>query len=347
MIDPYRFAYSVLLFTCICVPNLRAERVLGPVVSDEEDIDSRFSFVEIWDVKGRSRRDFLKEITSLPAGICQQSLVQMGHPNGFKFPLSSGKLLVTTRNPPDFRDTDTYRRLSQSGLKVDSSRWMQLSQANLKTTESQLLPRFVPSLEANDPVGFEKVFEQQRIEFGHFGIKLERQKVRQAFGVYQQATKTLTKDEVLYVLYFSQDEQLLSAASFIVGHYIRSAEDLVSILPLLLTKRANVQAAVSTFLSDLRERIEWRTHKDLFPKLMDNPNPFVTVLFLKILDKTGFDSVLMEDYLKSGHVQSFVEILSSDVLPDEKCYVLSFLNRYTNSPIECDAKEWLKRLQLR
>lgn len=310
------------------------------------DIEAKFDFVEIWDEKGRSRKDFLNEIKQMPAGICQQSLIAMGHPDGFKFPLASGKLLVTTRTAPDYRDTLPYRRQKESGLTVDSRKWASLGDAKMKNTESQLLPIFVNALGKGDDSEFERIYKLKDVEFAQYGIKLDPQKIRQAFHVYHESTRVITKQEVLSVLYLSDDETKLRSASFIVGNYLKTSEDLVEVLPLLLNKKVGVQAAITAFLNDFDGKIDWNLHVDLLQKLMNHPNPFVTILILKMLDNTGFDRTLFAQ-CTSGKMNSFVEILKSEVLPDEKCYLLTFLNRNSMARIECDPKEWCKRLQSR
>ena len=306
-----------------------------------EDLGTQYSFVEIWDVRGRSREDFLKEITRLPAGICQQSLLQMGHLDGLKFPLASGKLLVTTRTAPDFRDTEIYRRLKKSGETVDAAKWKPLTQKNLQTTEAQLLPVFLRSLKEGNRVEFDRIFEKQYSEFEQYGLKLDPVRVLDAFQTYQVSSQTISKQEALSVLYLSQDEKLLQAASFILGHYVNTSEDLVAVLPLLLNYKVQVQATICSFIESFRGDIAWDDQVSLLSKVLNNPNPFATLLVVRLLDKTEVSNIVVQRCLNSK-AESFIEILKSNVLPNEKQELLLFLNKYYNSKL--DAGQWIDRL---
>jgi hypothetical protein len=337
----------------ICIVALLASSIgIGLMVSrgvtqDAEklsELEQRFSFVEIWDAKARSRKDFLNEIAACPAGICEQSLVQMGHLDGNKFPLPSGKLLLTTRDSPDFRDSPIYLKLKASTHEIDHDRWSSLDDPSLLSSESQLLPKFVKALTAGDKPEFDRIFKIVFDEFALYGIKLDQQKIRKAFEIYQQSTRVISKQEVLSALYFSDDETLIRSAGFIVGHYIVTPNDLVDILPLLLRKRVGVQATIEVFMKEFDGQIDWREQADFLPKLMNNPNPFQAVLVLKILDRTGFDRQMF-DRCMSTQQRTFTEILQSECLSDERAFLLSFLNRYSTTPIECDRHEWLRRLE--
>ena len=296
------------------------------------------------EVHSCSRADFLNQITKLPAGICEQSLVQMGHSDGNKFPLASGKRLLTTRSAPDFRDSPTYQRLKSAGPEINDVNWAALVAADLRNTEAQLLPGFLLALRDNDNAEFERILKERQVEFGVYGIKVDPAKVRAAHEVYQAGTNAIEKHEVLSVLYFSEDEDLIRVAGFIVSHYVQSPDDLVDLLPLLLRKNANVQMAVEVFIKDYEGQIDWQSQAEFLPHLLNNPNPFTSLLVARILDQTKVDPNIIRRCMLSRN-QTFREILNSPNLIDEKCFLMSFLNRYSAAPIECNAQVWIQKLK--
>ncbi len=334
------FAFVFLFELMLINPR----RVPGQEPAELSAIETKYDFVEIWDEQGRSRTDFLNEITKLPAGICEQSLVQMGHSDGNKFPLASGKLLLTTRSAPDFRDSPTFQRLKSAGPKIDEVKWAALVDADLLNTEAQLLPGFLIALRDNDNLEFERILKEKQVEFGVYGLKVDPAKVRAAYDVYQAGIRTIAKHEVLSVLYFSENENLIRAAGFIVSHYVESPDDLIDLLPLLLRKKANVQMAIEVFMKDFDGQIDWQSQAGFLPQLLNNPNPFASLLVARILDRTKVDPSIVRQCISSGN-QTFLEILNSQILDGETCFLLSFLNRYTTEPLECDAQVWIRKLK--
>jgi hypothetical protein len=296
--------------------------------SATKELIAKLDFIEVWDVEGRSREDFLTQITQCPSGICEQSLVAMGHRDGNKIPLASGKMLITTRSAPDYTKSPTYQRLSRAAFKYDRAKWAALTEYDLRSAEAQLLPNFVEALSNNDEAQFDKIFRQQADEFAAYRLKLDANKVREAFKVYQTSTTALSKEEVLSVLYLSDDDSLLRAASFIVADYLKTPDDLVDVLPLLLYKRVGVQAAIEAYVRNMDGKIDWQKHAEFLPHLLNNPNPYRTMLVLKILDKSGITRETIQQCLQEP-IASFQEIQSSKVLIDEKRTLNEFLNRYT------------------
>lgn len=331
-------ALLVGLLSCAQLP------LVGQTTTDLPEIEKKFESVEIWDEKGRTRANFLREITGLPAGICEQSLVQMGHPDGNKIPLASGKLLLTTRSAPDFRESPTARSLSGMKTQIDPQKWAPLASADLLNTESQLLPSFLPALRAADPAAFDRVFAEKQAEFANYGIQLEATRIHSLYAIYQSGTASLTKPEVLAVLYFSEDPDLIRAAGFILGHFVRTGEDMVDLLPLLLARRPGAQMAIEEFMKGFDGQIDWTNQAEFLPRLLENPNPFSALLVARILDRTCTDRDLIRQAISRGS-RTFVEILRSGVLPEEKCLLLSLLNRYSNAPLECNPEDWIDRLQ--
>lgn len=310
--------------------------------SDSSAIEKKYDFVEIWGLENQSRKDFLTEITNYPEGICQQSLRKMGYPDGNKI-LVNEKLLVTIRNNPDYKASKIYKEIEKKSATNDKRKWAALLHANLGVYEKQQLPYFLKPLSANDTQKVDSIFQSLHTEFKSYGINLDKQKIIDAYDVYKESTAQLTKQDVLNVLYFSDNDTLLQAANFVAIHYIKTNKDLVDFLPLLLRGKSNITIALSQFIKDYNGAINWKNHMDVLPALLNNPNPFGAVLALRILDRTGFNRSLMGK-LKSGDLITLKEILKSDAIPSEKAFVLSFLNKYSNEPIEASPEAWISKL---
>lgn len=294
--------YLLLLIVSQCVLGTAFGFDLSMIppqsTTELSDIEHKYRFVEIWDVKGRSKKDFLSTITSYSLGISEQSLKAMGHSDGFRFPLTSGKLLITTRSAPDYRVSPAYQRIKSENYIVDVEKWKHLKGLEFNGSEAQ-------------PIG--------------------------------ASVQSLSKQEVLSVLYLSDDESMLQRASSVVGNFLETQADLFDVLPLLLRKEVNVQPAIEDFLTRFHGKIDWESQVDFLPELINNPNPFEALLVLKILDKTGFNKQQMEQ-CKRTKLVTLIELLRSDFLTEEKNYVLAFLNRYSNDALESNVEAWIGRL---
>ncbi|WP_276496992.1 hypothetical protein [Pontibacter litorisediminis] len=316
--------------------------VFAQTKADTIDVEKKYSYVEVWGLKEQSRKNFLTEITSYPEGICQQSLTKMGYPDGNKIPLR-GKVLITLRHNPDFRTTAVYKGLEKKKVTIDKSKWSTLLLSDLGFYEKQQLPFFLKAFAENNTPQVDSIFDSLETEFKDYGIQLDKQKIFQAYDVYKKSSEQLTKQDVLAVLYFSNNDSLMQAANFIASHYIKTSKDFLDFLPLLLRHDSNIQIALNQYLSNPDGNVKWEKQMDLLPKLVNNPNPFKAVLTLKILDKTGFNKSVMKR-LRGNDLLTLKEILSSGALPNEKDFVVNFLNKYSTEPIENNAAAWVQKL---
>lgn len=310
--------------------------------SDTIDIEKKYSYVEVWGLQKQSKKDFLTEVMSYPDGICHQSLTKMGYPDGNKIPLRD-RILVTLRHNPDYKKTNVYRELEKKNATIDERKWRALLHANLGFYEKQLLPYFLKAFTKNDQHQIDSIFRVQEIEHENYGIMLDKQKIIEAYEIYKISSAQLSKQDVLTVLYFSDNDSLIQAAKFVAGNYMKTSKDFLDFLPLLLRHVSNVQIALNQYINNSSGRIRWEKQMDLLPMLMNNPNPFKAVLTLKILDKTGFNKSLMTK-LRGKDFLTLKEILSSTALPNEKDYVVNFLNKYSAEPIENNAEVWVQKL---
>lgn len=311
--------------------------------ADTIDVEKKYSYVEVWGLQEQSRRDFLTEITSYPEGICQQSLTKMGYPDGNKIPLR-GKILVTLRHNPDYKATAVYKGLEKKKVTIDKSKWSTLLHADLGFYEKQQLPYFLEAFSNNNSLQVDSIFRSLETDFKDYGIQLDKQKIIEAYDVYKKSTEQLSKQDVLAVLYFSDNDSLMQAANFIASNYIKTNKDFLDFLPLLLRHDSNnIQIALNKFLSNPNGKIKWEKQMDLLPKLINNPNPFKAVLTLRIMDKTGFNNSLMTK-LRGNELLTLKEILSSTALPNEKDFVVNFLNKYSAESIENNAAAWVQKL---
>ncbi len=321
---------------------LQSSFAFAQTKKDSTDVEKKYSYVEVWGLQGQSRKDFLTEITGYPEGICQQSLTKMGYPDGNKFPMM-GKILVTLRNNADYKKTTAYRKLEKKKTIIDERKWEPLLKANLGVYEKQQLPYFLTAFAENNQPKVDSIFHRLDAEFKGYGIQLDKQKINDAYAVYNKSCEKLTKEEVLAVLYFSGNDSLQEAANFIASNYIRTNKDLLDFLPLLLKKDTNIQIALNQYLKNTDGNIKWENQMDLLPSLLNNPNPFQVVLVLEILDKTGFNQSHLAK-LRKKDLLTIKEILTSESLPSESNFVLTFLNKYSSEPIETNPATWINKL---
>ncbi len=209
--------------------------------------------------------------------------------------------------------------------------------------EKQQLPQYLIAFETNNQKQIDRLFIENEKEFKEYGITLDKNKIIESLNTYQHYSKLFTKKEVLAVLYLSDVDSLTNAASFIAPNYLRTVNDLLDFLPLLLRKKSGVQSIMHEFIKENKGKIDWKKNMPLLTDLLKNPNPFQSILALKIADQTGFDNTLMST-LKSTDLITIKEILQSNSLPEEKKYILSFLNKYSNKSIEMDSEKWIQKL---
>ncbi len=306
------------------------------------EIEKKYDFVEIWGLKEQSKKEFLEKIIKCPGGICESSLKLMGYNDGNKIPLAfSNKIIVTLRNIPDYKTFPIYSKKIK--ITNNENTWKDMIEAvnALSNYEKQQLPVFLDAYTKNNQKAVDSLFSLSDQEFQSYGIQLKKEKINDAYKVYQNYAKLFTKDEVLDILYHSEDSAKNEAAQFIANYYLKTSNDLVDYLPLLLKKKSGIQPIIATFIKTNNEKIDWKNHIQLLKSLVSNPNPFQTILALKIADKTGFSKSNMKILLNTK-LLTIKEILKSIVLKEEKQYVLGFLNQYAGSNSNVDA--WLKRL---
>jgi hypothetical protein len=306
------------------------------------EIEKKYQFVEVWGLKNQTKKDFFEKIIKCPGGICESSLKLMGYNDGNKIPLAfSNKIIVTLRNIPDYKAFPIYNKKIKTAN--NEIIWKEMIKAihGLSNYEKQQLPIFRNAYTNNNQKAVDSLFILTEQEFQSYGIKLKKEKISDAFNVYQTYAKQFTKDDVLDVLYHSEDSAKNEAAQFIASHYLKTAEDLIDYLPLLLKKKSGIQPIIAAFTQTNTEKIDWKKNMKLLQSLINNPNPFQALLAIKIADKTGFTNTNMTALLKIELI-SIKEILQSKTLKDEKIVVLDFLNKYDGS--NTDSETWLLRL---
>jgi hypothetical protein len=308
------------------------------------DLEKKYDFVEVWGLKKQTKKEFLEKIIKCPGGIYESSLKLMGYNDGNKIPLPfSNKIIVTTRNITDYKTFPIYNKKIKTVN--NESAWKELTKAinKLSNYEKQQLPTFLEAYDKNNQKVVDSLFLLSEQEFQSYGIQLKKEKINEAYKVYQNFAKLFTKDELLDLLYHSEDSAKNEAAQFITSHYLKTAGDLIDFLPLLLNKKIVIQPIISQFINSNDLKIDWNQNIKLLQTLLNNPNPFQALLALQLADKTGLNNKEMKQLL-SGELITIKEILQSNVLKEEKTFVLSFLNKYSNSPIESNAEKWIQKL---
>jgi hypothetical protein len=268
----------------------------------------------------------------------------MGYNDGNKIPMAfSNKIIVTLRNIPDYKTFPIYNKKIKTVNNENT--WKDLAKAinSLSNYEKQQLPVFLEAYSKNNQKAVDSLFLLSEQEFQNYGIQLKKEKINDAFKVYQTYDKQFTKNEVLEMLYYSEDSAKNEAAQFISSNYLKTSEDLIDFLPLLLKKKSGIQPIIAEFIKRNAVKIDWNQNMKLLQSLLNNPNPFQALLAIKIADKTGFSNNEMKKLL-SNELNTLKEILQSNALKEEKAYVLTFLNKYSNLPIEVDAEKWIKKL---
>lgn len=312
------------------------------------DIEKKYDFVEIWGLTDVSKKDFLTEIMSYPEGICEQSLTKMGLVDGNKLPIAfSNKIIVTTRNIPDYKKFSIYKKFEQSNSS-ENNIWNEFISAyeSLSHYERQQLPFFLDLFEKNEAKSIDNLFKKTSKEFNGYGINLDKSKIVDSYSVYKKYSTLFTKENILGVLY---SENILNpkftAASFIALNYLKDSNDLLDFLPLLLKKKSGIQPIIAASIDGFNEKINWNQNIDLLVDLVNNPNPFQSMLALKVADKTGIGKKQI-DRLLDHEMMTMKEILKSDFLPIEsKSFLLTFLNKYSSNSIKMNTTFWIKKLR--
>ena len=307
------------------------------------DIEKKYEFVEVWGLKNQSKKEFLTEIMSYPEGICQQSLVKMGYKNGNKLPIPfSNKIIITLRDVPEIQNHSGFEKLENS----PSRRWENLkSEFNkLGGIERQQVPFFRDSYLAKNDAAFDRLFVELHAEFKSYGINLDKKKIVQSLETYTKHSKHFSKTDILSALYGS-DETIKTLAIFLAPEFLKNKDDLLDFLPLLQRKGSGVQPLLSAFIERFEGRIDWSGNMELLVKLANNPNPFQCLLALRIADKTGFSKKDMGELLNSK-METMKDILQSKYMPDNDAgFLVNFLNKYSDLPIELNKEKLAKRLR--
>ncbi|MDY7396031.1 hypothetical protein UMM65_12315 [Aureibaculum sp. 2210JD6-5] len=316
----------------------------GGYSQELSEIEKKYDFVEVWGLENQSKKDFLTEIMSYPEGICQQSLTKMGMPDGNKIPIAfSNKIIVTTREMPKYDLPNKINKPNESKIR----RWKEFKKQFDKFGfyERQQVPFFIPFFEKNNNKGVDSLYLKLQTEFKGYGIELNKDKIINAYKVYEDFSGKFDKQDALSVLYHSNEKDSLNeVAIFIAPKYLKNENDLLDFMPLLLEKGSGVQPILSSFINTYEGKINWSEHINMLVKLVNNPNPFQSVLALKIADRTGFTNENMK-FLISEEMLTMKDILKSKNLPKEYIdYLIIFLNKYSDTTIEQNKNFWIKKL---
>ena len=298
------------------------------------EIEKKYDFIEIWGLERQSKSEFLTQITSYPEGICQQSLTKMGYTDGNKISIPfSNKLIITLNNNPQYEPNLKFKKIKKKELK----KWKKFRNkfAELGVYERQQVPFLLSFYLKDQKNAFDNAFLELSTEFKNYGINLDKGKVMKSLEVYSKYSSQFSGNDILSVLYKSKDkDSIRDAAIFIAPKFLTNETELLSFLPLLLNKGSGVQPLISAFIRDFEGQIDWENNMDLLTKLVNNPNPFQSLLALRIADKTGFSRENMKKLLGSEMV-TMRNILVSRYLPEEDVnYLVVFINKYADFPIE-------------
>ena len=309
------------------------------------DIEKKYDFLEVWGLENQSKKDFLAEITSYPEGICQQSLVKMGIMDGNKIPIPfSNKIIVTVRDIPKYTSKNNVKPFRNKELKKWSK--FKYDYEKLGFYERQQVPFFKKLYIENNNSGIDSLYNKLHLEFENYGIDLKKDKIIQALAMYESYSNQFSKEDILSALYHSKDiDSIKSTAVFIAPNYLKNENDLVDFLPLLLEKGSGVQPLLTSFINDFNGKINWNNKMDLLTKLANNPNPFQCLLALRIAERTGLTKENLKTLL-SSEMKTFRDVLDSKYLPQNQVdYLIIFLNKYSDLPIEQNRETLIKRLK--
>jgi len=282
---------------------------------------------------------------SYPEGICQQSLVKMGIMDGYKLPIPfSNKIIITLRKIPVYENRKKFRAITDKKLK----QWKKFKSVyeELGFYERQQVPVFIKPYKENNEQKIDSLFNKLHSEFKSYGIDLKKSKILQSLDAYKKYSNKFSKEDVLSALYNSENkDSIRQTAVFIAPNYLNNENDLFDFLPLLLKKGSGVQSVITSFMDNYKGKIDWNNKMDLLSKLVNNPNPFQSLLVLKIVDKTGFTKNNLKTLL-SFKMETMKDILKSKFLPKEQIdYLVIFLNKYSDLPIEQNKEILIKRLK--
>lgn len=307
-------------------------------------IEQQYDFVEVWGLAQQSKAEFLTEVCSYPEGICEQSLTKMGIKDGNKIPIPfSDKIIVTLRDIPIYTPEKTFPRLTDQDLQ----QWQAFRAVYdaLGFYERQQVPFYKNAYEQKDQEAIDRLFQEQAQEFKSYGIDLNKEQILQSLRTFQQYADQFSKANILSALYHAEaKDSIQEAAIFIAPKYLNTKEDLLDFMPLLLVKKSGVQSLLASFLSNFKGTIDWGIHMDLLTQTVNNPNPFQSLLALKIADHTGFTKDHFR-LLLATKMETMKEILRSEFLPKAYLdYLVLFLNKYSDQPIEQSTIKLLERL---
>lgn len=308
------------------------------------EIEKKYDFVEVWGLENQSKKDFLTEIMSYPEGICEQSLIKMEIMEGNKLPIPfSNKIIITIRNTPKYVSKNNIKLINNKELK----KWKKFKSIyeKLGFYERQQVPIFKNSFIDNNEPKIDSLFNNLHSEFKSYGIDLKKAKILQSLDVYKKYSNQFSKIDVLSALYHSKNkDSIRETAMFIAPNYLKNHNDLIEFLPLLLKKNSGVQPLLASFIKKYNGKIDWNSRMDLLTKLVNNPNPYQSILALRIADKTGFTKNNMK-ILLSSEMKTIKEILQSKYLPKEQIdFLIVFLNKYSDVPIEQNKEMLIKQL---
>lgn len=269
----------------------------------------------------------------------------MGFDQGNKIPLPfSNKIIITLRTIPEFKSNYEIEKIGDDKLK----KWKEfkVEYDKLGDYERQQVPLFIDFYSKNDTIGFNTVFSELSSELKDYGIDLDKNKIIQSLDVYTKYSNQFSQDDILAALYTVQKiDSIQKLAVFIAPKYLNNEDDLLNFLPLLLKRKSGIQILITAFINNFEGKIDWSTNMDLLTKLVNNPNPFQSLLAIRVADKTGFSVGNMNELVKVK-METMKEILASDSLPKQDIdYLVNFLNKHSYLPIEVNKKVLTNRLK--
>ena len=265
--------------------------------------------------------------------------------DGNKIPIPfSNKIIVTVRDIPKYTSKNNVKPFRNKELK----KWSKFKSdyEKLGFYERQQVPFFKKLYIENNNSGIDSLYNKLHLEFENYGIDLKKDKIIQALAMYESYSNQFSKEDILSALYHSKDiDSIKSTAVFIAPNYLKNENDLVDFLPLLLEKGSGVQPLLTSFINDFNGKINWNNKMDLLTKLANNPNPFQCLLALRIAERTGLTKENLKTLL-SSEMKTFRDVLDSKYLPQNQVdYLIIFLNKYSDLPIEQNRETLIKRLK--
>ncbi|WP_413533127.1 hypothetical protein [Empedobacter brevis] len=302
---------------------------------EKSDIEKKYNFVEIIGLNNSSYHDFLTEITSYPEGICEQSLNKMGYIDGNKLPIPySDKIIITTRKIPE------YKNPKKKYQNIDLDKWNKFKSEynSLGVYERQQVAALLPFI--TNKKQFDLRFRELQSDLLNYGINLDSNKISKSFQVYNKYSNVFTKEDILAGFnYYKKNDTIAHLANFLAPNYLKNEQDILDFLPFLLNKKASSQSLLTFFIENYNGKIDWNKNMELLNTVVNDPNPYKSLLALRIADKTGFTYTNFKT-LMSRKPETIKEILESKYIPlKDKSYLISFMNKYSDRPIETEANQ--------